>query len=256
MVKTVLIFENDGLMANYAAGEWAAIAGKAVSDKGRFTAALSGGKTPAGLYRKLSGIKKLPWDRTHIFIVDERFVPFEHEDSNYGMIERNLLRHTGIPQENIHPVSTAVDTPGEAAERYEEELASFFKTGNGSLDPPGDGIPRFDLILLGLGADGHTASLFPGAPCLRETSRLAVAVSPSGPAEHERITLTLPVLNNAENVMILAAGDKKAAAAREVIGDKNSLLPAAMVKPGNGKLVILIDRGAASLLSASCQPQS
>ncbi|NOZ68135.1 MAG: 6-phosphogluconolactonase [Deferribacteres bacterium] len=245
MVREILIFRDAGLMADHTAGEWAAIAGKAVRDKGRFTAALSGGKTPVDLYRRLSRIKDLPWDRTHIFIVDERFVPFEHEASNYGMIERTLLRHTGIPRENVHPVPTAVDTPGEAAGRYEEELEYFF----GLRHPRGEGMPRFDLILLGLGADGHTASLFPGDPALKETSRLAAAVSPSGFAEHERITLTLPVINNAANIMVLAAGDSKAAAVREVIAESNSPLPAAMVRPEQGRLVFLLDRRAASLLS-------
>ncbi len=251
MVKEILIFGDGGLMAGHAAREWAAIAARAAGDRGRFTAALSGGKTPVGLYGKLSGIKDLPWDKTHIFIVDERFVPFEHEASNYGMIERTLLRHTAIPRENIHPVPTAVDTPREAARRYEEELVSFF----GLPHPPAGRMPRFDLILLGLGADGHTASLFPGAPALEETSRLAAAVSPSGPAENERITLTFPVINNAENVMILAAGDNKAAAARDVITEKSSPLPAAMVRPEQGRLVFLLDRRAASLLSCPCRPR-
>ncbi len=255
MVKKILIFRDAEQMAGYAAETWAVISGKAVNDKGRFTAALSGGKTPVSLYRKLSGTKNLPWDKTHIFIVDERFVPFEDEESNYGMINRTLLRHIRLPRENIHPVSTGEDTPHDAASKYEEDMISFFETGNGSPEPSNDRLPRFDLILLGLGSDGHTASLFPGAPSLKETAHLAVAVSPSAHAEKERITLTFPVINNADNIMILAAGDNKAAAVKEVIAGKNSLLPAAMVKPEKGELVFLLDKRAASLLSCAFQPQ-
>ncbi len=240
--KDILIFKDIDQIADYAIEKWTEISKKAIKKRGCFTAALSGGKTPVNLYQQLSDKKMLPWDKTHLFIVDERFVPYEHEESNYRMVDHTLLSHVKIPKENIHRISTEGVTPNDSAARYEDELISFFKTANTKL-------PQFDLILLGIGEDGHTASLFPGTRSLNETRYLAVAASISEKAKKERITLTFPVINNARNIIILALGDNKTKTIKEVIEEENCLLPAAMVNPRKGKLFFLLDESAGSLLN-------
>ena len=239
--KEILAFKNIEQIIDYAVGQWTELAEKAIKERGRFTAALSGGRTPVNLYKALAEEKGLPWDRTHIFIVDERFVPFDHKDSNYRMINSTLLKQIEIPAENIHPVITDEKTPVLSAERYENEIQSFFNTIK-------NGTPQFDLVLLGIGGDGHTASLFPDTPALKETRRLTAAVTPPDESMKERISLTLPVINNAGSIFFMAAGEDKAGVIKEIIED-NSTLPAAMVRPESGKLVFLLDEGAASLLA-------
>ncbi len=239
--KEILVFNSIEQIIESAVEKWAGLAEKAVGERGRFTAALSGGRTPVNLYKALAEEKGLPWDRTHIFIVDERFVPFDHEDSNYRMINSTLLKQIEIPTKNIHPVITDENTPILSAERYENEIKSFFNTIK-------NGTPQFDLVLLGIGGDGHTASLFPGTPVLKETRRLTAAVTPPDESMKERISLTLPVINNAGSILFMAAGEDKAGVIREIIED-NSALPAAMVRSERGKLVFLLDEGAASLLA-------
>jgi 6-phosphogluconolactonase len=238
--KEILIFKDIGEITDCAVKLWADISEKAIKDRGSFTVALSGGRTPVSLHKALADESGLPWDRTHIFIVDERFVPFDHEDSNYSMIDSALLKHVEIPRENIHPVITEGISPGTSAERYEKDIISFFKTSNTE-------VPQFDLILLGLGVDGHTASLFPDTPALKEKGHLT-AVTPSGGSRKERITLTFPIINNADNIIFMITGEDKADVAREVIEEK-SPLPAAMVRPEKGKLYFLLDGRAGSLLS-------
>ncbi len=241
--KEILIFKNVEQLSDFATEKWMNISEKAIKDKGCFTVALSGGKTPMTLYQKLANLKNsLPWDKTHIFLVDERFVPYEDKESNYNMINQTLLRHVKIPKENIHPISTKEDTPQASAIKYEEDLISYFKLSQGeSL--------KFDLILLGIGEDGHTASLFPDSPSLKENKHLAIAITPSDTSKKERITLTFSVINNADNIIFLACGTNKAKIVKEVLEEENSLLPAAIVKPKKGKLVFLMDESAGSCLS-------
>ncbi|MDH4027806.1 MAG: 6-phosphogluconolactonase [Nitrospirota bacterium] len=238
--REIMIFRDSGRMADHAAVQWEKIAENAVKKRGRFSVALSGGRTPAPLYRNLSKKRSLPWDRTFVFMVDERFVPYESDENNFRMIHRTLLQHVNVPQKNIHPVSTLGPSAADAAAGYGEDVALYFRNND-------NGHPRFDLILLGIGEDGHTASLFPGDPSLKETERLCIAVAPGDRAGRERITLTLPVINNAENVIFLAAGEDKAKAIKE-IAEEDSLLPAAMVRP-RGNMLFLLDPGAASRLS-------
>lgn len=235
--KEVLVSKDINKIADHALKCWREIAEKAVNEKGIFSAAISGGKTPAALFRKLSENRDLPWSKTHIFMVDERFVPYHDENNNYRMINELLLRHVNIPAKNIHPILSTTETPEEAALKYEKDLDSFFRSGRG-----------FDLVLLGIGNDGHTASLFPGMPSLKEKKHSAIAVPPAGPIASERITLTLPIINNAQNILFMAAGSDKARVIRDVIEKKRSRLPAAMVKPGKRSPVFLLDNGAASLL--------
>ncbi len=240
--KEILIFKNMDKMAEYAIGKWAEISEKAIRDTGLFTAALSGGKTPLTLYQKLSGQKTLPWDRTHVFIVDERFVPYDSDENNYHIISSTLLRHVEIPAKNIHPILTTEISPEASADKYEEDLNSFRKAIRARE-------LRIDLILLGIGEDGHTASLFPGTPALKESRRMAVAVMPPDKSKKERISFTLPLINRASNIMFLAAGANKGRVVKEIVEEENSRLPAASVKPGNGRLFFLLDESAGALLS-------
>lgn len=239
--KKVLIFRTIGLLSDFVIAQWRAISEKAIKKRGCFTAALSGGSTPVFLYKKLSRENALPWKKTHIFMADERFVPYEDDRNNFSMINRTLLGHLNIPKENIHPISTDENMPAASAVKYEKKLISFFRTS-------GNCLPQFDLILLGIGEDGHTASLFPQTESVKEVKRLAMAVSSKNKTKKDRITITLPLINNAANIMFLVTGEKKSKIVKEVIEKKNSLLPAARVKPENGRLFFLLDEDAGRLL--------
>jgi len=235
----VHIFDTEKEITNFMVEKWKEICDESIALKGRFSVALSGGKTPTALYRELASARcALPWGRTHIFLVDERFVPYTHRDSNFGMIS-GFLNPAGIPFENLHPMPTDGPTPEISADRYEHGLRVFFRQ-------PQEGIPEFDLVILGLGDDGHTASLFPGNPALKESKRL-VAVVPEGPV-HKRLTLTLPVINKAKSIIFLVLGKSKAAMLKRVLRGKDTSLPAALVKPEHGDLLLVADREAASEL--------
>jgi 6-phosphogluconolactonase len=231
----------DGLpaLARAAAEEWRARAGAAVAASGRFAVALSGGSTPRALYALLASAEApfrdaLPWDRTHVFFADERAVPPHHPHSNYGMARDALLAHVPLPPGSVHRMR-GEDDPALAARAYEEELRAL-------LGPA----PRLDLVLLGLGADGHTASLFPGSPLLAERSRLVAAAEAGLEPLVRRVTLTLPVLEGAGRVLFLVAGARKAAALARVLrgGEGADPPPAARVRPAAGALW-LVDRAAA-----------
>lgn len=195
------------------------------------------------LYRGLAARRDIgPWDKTHVFLADERFVPATDADSNYRMIREKLLDAVDIPASNVHPVPAGLSDAESAAKKYEEMLISFFGLSDGEF-------PVFDLILLGLGTDGHTASLFPGSRALQE-KRCLVDSAVLGDARHDRITLTFPVINSARNVLFLVTGKEKAEVLREVAEYRNAALPASAVAPGRGRLLFLADPDAASLLSA------
>jgi 6-phosphogluconolactonase len=227
-----------------AAEEFAEAANAAVQTEGKFTVALSGGSTPKGMFHLLAGEKfaSLPWSKMYFFWGDERHVPPDHPDSNYRMAYEALLSKVPVPKENVFRVPTENKDANAAALAYEETLKAFFKLR------PGE-VPRFDLILLGLGPDGHTASLFPESAALREDKRLVVA-NWVEKFKTYRITFTYPVLNNAGRVTFLVAGEDKAPALHEVLENKNSGLPAQQVRPKNGRLIWLVDRAAASQLSS------
>ena len=212
---------------------WREIAGAAIEARGRFTVALSGGRTPVGFYCHLSRSGDLPWDRTEIFQVDERFVSPESDESNARMIRSSILRGTPVPAGNVHLMDSGMESAERTAGEYESVLRGFFS--------PGEGGVRFDLVLLGIGEDGHTASLFPGTQALSEEARLAVSLQPEG-APHERITLTLPVINGARNVFSLATGRKKAAVVAAIRDGREPSLPAARVRPRDGRLAFYLDR--------------
>jgi 6-phosphogluconolactonase len=216
------------------------LAVEAAARSERFTVALSGGSTPKSLYSLLASPgyrERIPWHRVHLFWGDERCVPPHHPESNYRMVQESLLSKIDIPAENVHRMAGEKD-PQSAAAEYEQQLKKFFQPSPGTL-------PRFDLILLGLGEDGHTASLFPGSDALEETEHL-VATSYVERLKAHRLTLTLPVLNHAAEVMFLVVGQSKAAIVKSLIGPKPGSpdLPAARVRPYRGRLTWLITQDA------------
>jgi 6-phosphogluconolactonase len=239
--RGIFIFPDNEVAAHFAVKKWVEISSKSITDRGYFSVALSGGRTPVDFYKTLSTSKHMPWDKTHIFLADERFVSQYDKESNYRLIRETLLKNILIPEENVHPIQTDEDTSDKAARKYEEVIRGFFHILN-------DKIPRFDLIMLGMGEDGHTASLFPGTSSIKEKKRLVIPViadkSPS-----ERISLTLPVLNSAKHIIFLISGEKKARAVKDMLENEASNSPAALVKPEDLSLMVLLDKGAASLLS-------
>jgi 6-phosphogluconolactonase len=221
----------------------------AIAKRGRFRIALAGGSTPERTYDLLNQPDQLPherpdWSKVDVFFSDERMVPLDDSRSNFGMANRSLLTH--IPAATVFPVPTG-GRPADCAAVYSAILAKAFGV-------PGDGLPpQFDLILLGLGDDGHTASLFPGAAALHE-NKAWVTWSPPGtlPPPVDRITFTFPTLNAAREVLFMVAGAKKAEALRDVLaGAPVERRPAAGVHPTAGKLFWLVDQEAASLLEPS-----
>ncbi len=220
---------------------------EAAEERGRFTIALSGGSTPRSLYNLLATNARtsLPWDRMFFFFGDERHVPPTDKDSNFRMANEAMLSKVPIPQANIFRVPAENPDAAAAAEAYEQSLLKFFSPEPGQ-------VPVFDVILLGLGPDGHTASLFPGTAALQEKSRLVVANWVEKFNTH-RITFTLPVLNAARCVAFLVSGTDKAPALEAVLQSNASAeqYPAKLVHPANGKLIWLVDRAAASGLAAA-----
>jgi 6-phosphogluconolactonase len=218
-----------------------------VSERNRFIIALSGGSTPKNLYNLIAAnaSSTLPWERMFFFFGDERHVPPDDPESNFRMANESLLSKVPVPAGNIFRVPSENPDASAAAEAYEKSLRSFF------APQPGE-FPRFDLILLGMGPDGHTASLFPETAALQEKSRLVVANWVEKLKTH-RITITLPVINAARRVLFLVSGTDKAAALHEVLEGKQPAekYPSKLVRPTNGKLIWLVDRAAASGLSAA-----
>jgi 6-phosphogluconolactonase len=231
------VFESAGEMAQ-AAAEWAC--GLARSTDRIFAVCLSGGTTPRRLYEMLAAppiAGKFPWRRVHWFWGDERVVPHDHPASNYRMVREALISRAPIPAENVHPVPTEGVSPQRAALAYETELKRFY--GADRLDPAR---PLFDLTLLGMGEDGHTASLFPGHPALREQRRWAVAVI--GATPEPRVTLTGPVLDSSRDLVFLVSGEsKRPILERMRAGDP--ALPASRIRPV-GRLHLFADRAAAA----------
>jgi 6-phosphogluconolactonase len=185
---------------------------------------------------------RMPWDRVHFFWGDERHVPPDHTDSNYRMTNEAMLSRVPIPPENIHRIRAENPDAGKAAEEYEQELRGFFKFETEQLPP-------FDCVFLGMGSDGHTASLFPGTKALHERERLVVS-NWVDKLQSYRITMTTPVLNNADIVIFLVSGEEKAEPLRVVLeGEKQTdLFPSQLIEPTHGKLLWFVDQAAARLL--------
>ncbi|MGO9402054.1 MAG: 6-phosphogluconolactonase [Terriglobales bacterium] len=228
----------------HAAAEEFVRAGRAaIGAQGRFTVALSGGSTPKALYSLLaSNYADFAWNRAFLFFGDERHVPPTDPESNYRMVEESLLTKITIPPENVFRVPAENPDAAAAASGYEAQLRRFFQLHPGEF-------PRFDLILLGMGPDGHTASLFPDSAALDEQSRLVVSNWVAKFNTH-RITLTFPVLNRAAEVMFLASGPDKAEMLHQVLEAKTTPpLPSQRVEPSDGKLLWMLDEPAAAKLT-------
>lgn len=250
MTRALRIVADARAVAAAAASDLVTRALDATAARGRFTVALSGGSTPRLLYATLAarldagapGATAVTWDQVHVFWGDERVVPPNHPDSNYGVARALLLSRAPIPEANVHRIEAEFD-PGEAAAAYAETLRRHFGLGPGEL-------PVFDLIYLGLGTDMHTASLFPGVPALDERERLVA--SPWVPVlGAHRVTLTPPVINRARAVMFMVTGADKADALREVLESEPDprRRPAQLVQPVDGELIWLVDEAAAAALS-------
>jgi len=239
----VRILDNSEDLFQAAAVEFAALAAEAVHKTGRFCVALSGGSTPKGLYTLLANdvVPSIPWGRMYFFWGDERHVPPDHPDSNYRMAYESMLSKVPVRLQNVFRVHAEVRDPDAVAMGYEQDLKSCFNLRPGEF-------PCFDLVLLGLGPDGHTASLFPGTAALQQKDRLFVA-NWVDKFEAYRFTLTLPALNQSACLMFLVSGKEKAGILREALENPSADLPAQKVRPLNGRLLWLVDRAAASALS-------
>jgi 6-phosphogluconolactonase len=240
----VLVCPDAAEVARAAARRFVDWAWQAIARDGKFQVALSGGSTPREMYRVLATQEfrtQIDWARVHLYWGDERAVLPDHADSNYGMARRELLLRVPIPSENVHRMEAEISPIGRAAHNYETVLRE-------SLPVDDRGFPVFHLVLLGLGTDGHTASLFPGAKLLRETTRW-VSTPALDKTGTRRMTLTLPVIEAAQRILFLVTGAQKAAMLRVVLcGSPDRELPAQMAQPRNGERIFLVDEDAARLL--------
>ena len=239
----VLVFESAEDVARAGAERFVTLAGEAISAHDLFSVALAGGSTPRRMYELLATESfrgRVHWARVHFFFGDERCVPPDHPESNYRMANDSLISRLEIPRDNIHPINGQGD-PNANAKLYEAELRSYF---------PALEWPRFDLVLLGMGEDGHTASLFPLTNALNEKQAWVVGNWVEKLGTH-RITLTAPTINGAGNIIFLVTGANKAAALAEVITGPPDpqRLPAQLIKSESGSLTWLVDVEAASNLA-------
>jgi 6-phosphogluconolactonase len=238
----VKVFADPDDLAEAVAEEFVELAAMAIADRGRFVVALAGGSTPRAAYTRLASelfASRVDWPRVLFLWGDERCVPPNHSESNYRMAREALLDRVPVPDQNLFRV-LGEEKPGRAADAYEETLRALF-------DGP---IPRFDLIMLGMGDDGHTASLFPGTAAVHEPVRWVVAHRVEK-LDARRVTLTPVILNRAANVMFIVSGRGKAERLQEVLEGpyRPDVLPAQIVKPSAGRLVWMVDEAAAAKLS-------
>lgn len=249
-LREVRVFTDAAELARAAAEEFARAAGDVARQGDRFTVCLTGGSTPEELYRLLADPRepfrdRIPWSLIHFFWGDERHVPPDHQESNFRMAREALLDALLLPPGNVHRIPAEEPDAARAAGEYEAELRSFFQLARGEA-------PRFDLLLMGMGPDAHTASLFPGTRAIHERERLVVAhwIEKLGTF---RITLTPPVFNAAARTIFLVSGSGKAAALRAVLeGDfEPDRYPAQIVRPVAGSLVWMVDREAARELGSA-----
>ncbi len=237
----VRVFEDIGSLSRAAMELTVSLSQKAVAAAGRSTIALSGGSTPKQFYTLLGSVPgrdAVQWPQVHFFWADERCVPMDNPESNFRLAYDSFLSGMPIPAENIHRIKGELG-PSRAARAYEDDMRRFFG---------GAGVPAFDIILLGVGQEGHTASLFPGSSALRETTRLALPVYLKRP-KRDRVTLSLPVLNHAASVLFLASGSAKAEAVSAILESGSAhRYPAGLVQPLHGQVTWFLDREAAGKL--------
>jgi len=236
VIREARVFSNADLMTPAIAEETVRIIEEAVARRGRCSVCLSGGSTPKALNELLARdyASQIPWNQTHFFWGDERYVPQDNPHSNYRMAKESLFARLAVPPENIHPMPTSYADPDKSAREYELDLRRYFGAQ-----------PGFDILFLGVGPEGHTASLFPNSPALNEIQRWVVAVDVLAEPP-SRLTLTYPVLNRARNVFFLAAGSAKREiiqAIRQDLGGHSSQFPAARVDAP--RVVWFVDQPAA-----------
>jgi 6-phosphogluconolactonase len=238
MMRKMQVFSDTKVLTEAAVTLFVDLAAESIEARGQFTAALSGGSTPQPLYESLGSTEnmgRVDWKRVHLFWGDERHVPKDHPDSNYRMVRKELIQNIAIPEGNVHRVPTELEIHIAAAE-YEAELRRFF---NGPW-------PRFDLLLLGMGKDGHTASLFPHSNGLKEEQRWFIA-NYAPKRETWRLTLTINAINAASHVMVLVSGESKAGMLAEVINGpyEPELKPIQYISPTHGDMHYFVDSEAA-----------
>jgi 6-phosphogluconolactonase len=241
--NNISVFQSAAALAQATVELMIEIAKHAIESRGRFVISLSGGSTPEMLYTLLAKPpyrNQIPWNKTFVFWGDERFVPSDDKRNNAYMAKNLLLDHIDIPSININPVPVDFE-PGEAAEKYETTIKKFF----------GEDAPRFDLIFLGLGENGHTASLFPGSDVVFENKRMVIEVYVSE-QQMFRITMTPLLINKAHNIIFLVEGEKKAEILKTVLNDQYQpdKFPAQVIKAEDGNLYWFVDKKAAALLPA------
>jgi 6-phosphogluconolactonase len=241
----LVVLPDGAAVAEEAARRFVALAQAAIENNGRFSLALSGGSTPRALYERLAQPPhrdQVDWEHIHVYWGDERYVPPDDPESCFRMAREALLAHVPIPAANIYPMPTVGGTPEGAAGAYAETLVATF----------GAELPRFDLILLGMGPDGHTASLFPGHPeAVAPSDELVIAVHDSPKPPPTRISFTFKLIDAAANVLFLITGADKSATLRDVLHGPHdpAKLPAQGVRPAQGALVWLVDAAAAPIMS-------
>jgi 6-phosphogluconolactonase len=236
--RHLIIYKDAATLASKAADQFAGLARDSAAKRGRFAVALSGGSTPRAMFSLLAEqplCSEVPWESTFVFWSDERTVPPDHPDSNYHMAYESLISRVALPEANVHRMR-GEEEPTQAADEYQAELAAFF----------GPGPPRFDLVLLGMGDDGHTASLFPGTAAVWVRDRQVVC-NYIPRLNTYRLTMTVPAINAAAAVSFLVSGASKAARLKEVLqGEHRDELPSQLIKPVDGTLFWMTDRDAAA----------
>ncbi len=247
MDKEYVVLKNANEVSRHGAELFLELARKRAAIGQRFSVALSGGSTPKTMFEMLAGDEfrgRVPWDKVDLFWGDERCVPPDHKDSNYRMTREALLERAPIPQESVYRIPADQPNPAKGAAIYEETLRGYFGLKPGEL-------PRFDLVYLGMGDDGHTASLFPGTKALAEEKSF-VTKNYVDKFQSYRITLTAPAINNGKTVVFLIAGAGKADRLREVLeGPRDpDRLPSQRIQPRDGKLIYVLDEAAAAQLSS------
>jgi 6-phosphogluconolactonase len=242
IVPKINIAENYEDLCGKVTQEILSLSTQNITANNKFSMVLSGGSTPKGIYQCMASPSfrnKFRWEKMHIFFGDERWVPPEDPRSNYRMVTEALLSKVKVPGENIHPIQTRDCNLQTSALLYERSISDFFQLKRVEF-------PVFDLVLLGVGQDGHTASLFPGNPSLLEKDRLAISTSQTGIPE-KRVTLTIPVINHAREIFFLVSGQDKADIVAKIMENKNAF-PANEIKPSKGNICWFLDKASASRL--------
>ncbi|PZM81351.1 MAG: 6-phosphogluconolactonase [Candidatus Melainabacteria bacterium] len=241
--KNISVFENYDALVAATADLFVKLAEDAIKERGKFVTSLSGGSTPKGFYSRLAEkeiASRVDWSKVVVFFGDERTVPYTSAESNQRMITEHLLSKVALNRENVFALSDPDMDPKQTAIDYERTMHEFFRLS-------GDELPQFDFMLLGLGDDGHTASLFPGSPALAETRRWFVD-NQVEQLNSVRLTTTYPVINNSRNIIFLASGKGKAGVLKDVLTGPEGKYPSQNVKAENGKLYWYLDKDIASEL--------